>query len=362
MEDRKEIVRTYVGKGLRLDDSLKIAGMSKSTYYYRRNYKSGGRRRATAVLKNGVEIPEIDVICAIKELLSKPFIDYGYRKVTTYLKREGCQIGKKKVYRLMEENGLLRPKKVMIESFDKEIIKQKPKATNPMQIIEIDIKYIYINQESRNAYLITIFDVFHRQAYNWALHYNMRAKRIIDLLLEFIDQQIINTKIDPSKLDISFRTDNGSQFISKIYRQLMEKFCFKNVYIPPATPQLNGHIESFHSTVQKLVCDSYEFKSLDHAKEIFTDFYNTYNNERYLTCLLDYPPTKFIDLWNQGLIGQKEYKKKLIFFFKEEDQAKKQSASQAISPPFEVNLVHNQDFVCSQNKDNVNLPQQIYAF
>jgi hypothetical protein len=70
----------------------------------------------------------------------------------------------------------------------------------------------------------------------------------------------------------------------------------------------------------------------------------------------DYPPTKFIELWNQGLIGQKEYKKKLIFFFKEEDQLKKQSPSKAISPPFEVNLVNNQDFVCSQYKVNVNLP------
>jgi putative transposase len=252
--------------------------------------------------------------------------------VTTFLKREGYQIGKKKTYRLMEEQGLLRPKYVLVQSFDKEIIKQKPKATKPLEIIEIDIKYIYIDGECRNGYLITIFDVFHRQAYNWTLNYNMKAKRIIDLLLEFIDQQIINTNIDPSKLGISFRTDNGSQFVSKVYRKLMERFNFRNVYIPPATPQLNGHIESFHSTVQRLVCDSHEFKNLDNAKEIFTDFYNTYNEERFLTCLLDYPPVKFLELWNKGLIGQKEHKKKLIFFFKEEDKKDKTNCFENLAP------------------------------
>ena len=320
MEDKREIVRSFVGQGMKLEDCLKVVMMSKSTYYYKRNYRSGGKSKTKSTIKMGSYVSDDIIVEEIKALISRPFIDYGYRKVTAYLKREGYEIGKKKTYRLMDEKGLLRPKKVLTKSFDKDIIKEKQIAIKPHKIIEIDIKYIYIDGESRNAYLITIFDVFHRQAYNWTLNFDMKAKRIIELLLQFIDEQLINTSIDPSKLEISFRTDNGSQFISKVYQKLMQKFKFKNVYIPPATPQLNGHIESFHSTVQNLVCDKYEFENLEKAKEIFTNFYNVYNNERYLTCLLDYPPVKFIELWNKGKIGQKEYKKKLIFFFKEEDR------------------------------------------
>lgn len=361
MEDKREIVRSYVGKGLRLSDCLQTAAMSKSSYYYRRNYRTGGRLKTTSTKRHGEPISNDLVVSEAKALLSKPFIDYGYRKVATYLKRAGYEIGKKKVYRLMSEHNLIQSPKIRSKSFDKEIIKQKPKATKPLQIIEIDIKYVYIDEENRNAYLITIFDVFHRQAYNWTLNYNMKAKRLIELILEFIDEQIIGTAIDPSKLEISFRTDNGSQFVSKVYRKLLAQFHFKNVYIPPATPQLNGHIESFHSTVQRLVCDSYEFKNLEHAREIFTQFYDTYNNERYLSCLLDYPPTEFIKYWRQSIIAQKEDKNKLIFFFKEEGKEARQDVLDTLPPSFEVNLKKNQDFVCSQNKDIVNLPKQIYA-
>ena len=48
----------------------------------------------------------------------------------------------------------------------------------------------------------------------------------------------------------------------------MKKFNFKAVFILPATPQLNEHIESFHSTVQKLVCNKYNFKNLSDAIEV----------------------------------------------------------------------------------------------
>lgn len=76
---------------------------------------------------------------------------------------------------------------------------------------------------------------------------------------------------------------------------------------------------------------------------------------------LRFTPIKFINLWERGLIGQKEHKTKLIFFFKEEDNEANQ-ALETLHPPFEVNLINSQDFVCSQNKDNENVPRQIDTF
>lgn len=363
MGQKREVVRSYNNKGLRLVDCLDVAKMSRSSYYFIPNYNIGGRRKTNQTMFEGGWIEDRIVIGIIKELVSQPFIDYGYRKVTAYLTRKGYQIGKKKVYRLMSENKLLRPKVVKIDFFNKTIIKNKPLARRPLEIIEVDIKYIYIDGEARNAYLITIYDVFHRQAYNWSLDYSMKTSVLIRLLLKFVDEHLITKGLDPKAFEISFRTDNGSQFIAKSYRALMKSFGFKNVYIPPATPQLNGHIESFHSTVQKLVCDAYELKTLDHAREILALFYKTYNEDRFLSCLLNYPPINFLELWNAGKIGQKEEKrKKLKFFFKEEDENEKLHSSITTSPSFEVNLNNNQDFDVFQNKDIVNLRQQIDTF
>lgn len=352
MGQKKEIVRHYVGSGLRLTEALQIAKMSKSTYYYKRNFKAGGRTKTANTYMNGQLRSDDEVVKRIKEILCQDFIDYGYRKVAVQLKREGYKIGKKKVYRLMSENNLLNPVKIKTRVFNKEIIRSKPKANKPLEIIELDIKYIYINGDNRHAYLITLLDVFHRQAYNWTLSYSMSAKVIVDLILKFVDENIIPSGIDPATLELSFRSDNGTQFISKAYRRLMTKFNFTAVYIPPATPQLNGHIESFHSTVQKLVCDKYEFNNLIDAIEVFKRFFDTYNNRRYLTCLLDLPPTVFITMWNKGLIGLKEVKNKYKFFFKEEgDKINNRLYLNDVSnidpnspSSFEVNLINDLGF------------------
>jgi hypothetical protein len=134
-----------------------------------------------------------------------------------------------------------------------------------------------------------------------------------------------------------------------MYMQIMKAFEIETCYIPPATPQLNGHIESFHSTVERLVCERYEFQNLKDAIEVFTRFYNTYNNERILECLLNKSPKAFLDEWEKGIIEQKEKKNRLIFFFKEEDRKKKNESfdnsinhidtnSLSKPSPFEVNL------------------------
>lgn len=40
-------------------------------------------------------------------------------------------------------------------------------------------------------------------------------------------------------------------------------------FTKPATPEQNGYIESFHSSVEKLVCARYEFDCLAEAQEVF---------------------------------------------------------------------------------------------
>lgn len=76
----------------------------------------------------------------------------------------------------------------------------------------MDIKYIYIAGTGKNAYLITLLDVFHREVYQWGLFENMKTEKILQLILAFIDQQLIKKHINLEALTLTFRTDNGSQF------------------------------------------------------------------------------------------------------------------------------------------------------
>lgn len=83
---------------------------------------------------------------------------------------------------------------------------------------------------------------------------------------------------------------------------------------------------------------------------------------RYLTSLLDQAPKVFKEMCDNGLIGQKEHKGKFIFSFEEkEEQPKHKDDLDTKTLSLEDNLDESQEFVCSQNKDIVNLPKQVYA-
>jgi putative transposase len=323
MEAQKQIIREYVSQGVRVEDAIGIVGISRSSYYYKSKKGKKGISKTSHTQFKTEWVDDKKIVKIIARILSKEFIDYGYRKITSILKRKGFAIGKKKAYRLMKENNLLNPKPVKAKTFDKTIITEKPQPQRPLEVIELDIKYVYIDEFGRNAYLISLLDVFHREVYEWEIFDNMKTEKIIKLILQFIDHQLIKKKVEIKELALSFRTDNGCQFTSENYRHIVNKFEIKQTYIPPAKPQLNGHIESFHSTVEKLVCSKYTFQSIEDANEIFKRFMHTYNNDRILSCLLDYSPKQFIKLWNKEKIGIKKANNGLIYFFKEEDKENK---------------------------------------
>jgi putative transposase len=100
---------------------LKLVGVARSTYYYWKSLRekredSKGKRRGKrswgyCLSDTGERIKDEDVVLRIRELLNGECSCYGYKNVTAYLRWQcRIRINKKKVYRLMQENGLLKPR------------------------------------------------------------------------------------------------------------------------------------------------------------------------------------------------------------------------------------------------------------
>jgi len=86
---------------------------------------------------------------------------YGYKKVTAHLRVfQKIKINKKKVYRLMRENGLLKP--VNRKNAHRRRIDGR-KVERPNQVWATDIKYGYIAGRGRTFYIINYIDVFTRE-------------------------------------------------------------------------------------------------------------------------------------------------------------------------------------------------------
>jgi putative transposase len=315
--ERKEIVCRMVSLGMPTSKALSIAWIPRSTYYYKATGSRKGKVPSTRTWYKGKWVDNKDVIKSIEELLEPEFIDYGYVRTAQALKKLGYTINKKKVYRLMKEHHLLYPKK-RPDSLNKVYVQDTtPICKRPFEVIETDIKYVYIHGQKKFAYLITLLDVFSRMALVWDLCWTMKAADVLALLNSLYSQWLIPCNIDPAKMTVKIRTDNGSQFVARLFREHLSSAHIQNEYIRPGTPQQNAHIESFHSTVKNLVCGKYEFENYDEAKDTFKRFFYTYNHRRIMKEILYCSPVEFMQHWANGKVGLSIEKRKVKYYFRE---------------------------------------------
>ena len=293
--------------------------MNKSTYYYRPNGRSKGKQPSTHTLYLGNPVSNQVVVDEIMQLIDPEYHDYGYQVLTDLLRQKGYRINYKKVYRLMNENNLLHPPTKKSASLNKTFIKYSvPPLEGPFRTIEADIKYVYIHEENRNAFLVTFLCTFCRYAPVWDLQYAMKSKDIAKLVYDLLNDPDVKRYREEQKIKIMIRTDNGPQFIAKALAGTLESLGIAHEFIQPATPQQNAHIESFHNTVTRLVCKRNIFQNLRHARDIFKGFFQAYNETRVMRSLLCHTPKEFLKLWEQGIVGIKKNKwNREIFFFKE---------------------------------------------
>jgi putative transposase len=303
MEELKTVIRKSVSKGMKVDIAAKIAGMSKSSYYYKPRGGKPGRKPTTHCAKDdGTVVPDQQVVEHINDHLGKEFMENGYIKTTFDLKDAGFIIGKTKTYRLMRENKLLLPKR---KKAKRAFVKfTQPLPFEPFEKLEMDIKFIYIRGERKNALLLTIIDTFTRIAMDWMLQYSIRNSSVMQLFSRVIENWLQDYKPPfDSQTTVTIRSDNDARFVANDLKIFMNQNFLDHEFIMPATPTQNAHIESFHSVVEQLVCQKFEFEDIYHARETFLRFYHTYNNHRTISSLNYLPPMIFLQQWQVGNMG-----------------------------------------------------------
>lgn len=304
---------------MKRDKALSIVGITKHQYYYRPTGRPKGRKASEHTIKvegNSVEkVPNDKVVESIKEIHKDPDTDYGYRKMTFALMILGYIINHKKVYRLMKNNLLL---KEPVKKAGREFVKyRKVLPKGPLQVIEMDIKYVWVAQHSRYAFVLTIIDTFTRVVLAWEVAYQIKQA-----LVKQVWEKVISNCLQPydclkRNIQIEIRNDNDSRFVAKSVQDFFSENHLNQVFTHPYTPQENGHIESFHSILaQKL--KRYNFWSLEDLEQTLVLFYEKYNNHRLHSSVLSLPPMVFWDCWNKNLVKTEinEEKRKIIHSLK----------------------------------------------
>lgn len=294
---------------------LKITGISKHQYYYQPKGKRPGRKPTVSTPRQVgeiiVDVANDEIVNQIIDIQSDPDTIYGYRRMYFSLMMLGYYINHKKVYRLMNENQLLRePKKRNERTYVKYRIVT---PEGPLEVLEMDIKYVWINKDRRNAYILTIIDTFTRSVLHWQLGFTMKSHQVQDAWEKVILKYLQPADMLKKGIHIEIRNDNGPQFASKVIQEFFKENYLNQVFTHPYTPQENGHIESFHSILSDSINKEnyWDLMELESRLEVF---YNKYNNVRIHSSIANLSPAMFWALWEDHLIEKIIMKNKKVKF------------------------------------------------
>lgn len=214
---------------------------------------------------------------------------YGYLKLTYWLKRKySLAINKKKVYRLCKELGVLKQQR-KIKSKHPRKLARNHEITGLNQLWEVDIKYGYVHGEDRFFFVLSYIDVFSREIVDYHIGLHCEAIDAVDTMKRALWKRKL---FEADQLPI-IRSDNGPQFVSMLFESTCEQLGAEHERIPPKTPNMNAHIESFHRILEDDCLSRHEFESYAQAYETVVEFMDLYNNRRIHSSLNYLSPAEF---------------------------------------------------------------------
>lgn len=269
-----------------------MVGMVESSYY---RVPSGGKKgnkpsKLTYHTTKGV-VDQSTVMACVKGILEHEFIDCGYRLMCSYLKKDGYLINHKKLYRIMKQANMLKlENRINRSGSGRKFVKfRKVITSRPMECLEMDIKMIWIPSVGKNAYLLSIIDVYTRIILKDYFSFSIKQKHVIDLLSKMLEEYQYPE-------NIVIRSDNGSQFIAKSVREYLGLIGVSQEFTHVATPEENAHVEAYHGILKKEVFQRFEYRTFGEIEQILKRYVVFYNNIRHHGRLGRITP---MEKWNQ---------------------------------------------------------------
>lgn len=302
--EKTSLVIDYRGQGLPFKICLSVTGLTRSQFYYKEKGVKTGKPETATTMRKDVKTGEVidvsneKVVEQISNIKQDPDQPDYYKLICVALCLKGYYINHKKVYRLMFQHSLLEKKK---KQTGKTYVKHRRVVpTRPLEIIEMDIKYIWISDTRKYAFVLTIIDTFTRSVLCYSVGYSMRTLQVKQAWEHTIATHFQGVLKPDCTLQVEVRNDNGKQFSSEEIQQFFADNYLLQVFTHPYTPEENGHVESFHKTLGNALKNDH-FSTLEDAEKRLDRFYKSYNNHRTHSAT-KVPPSIFWALYDTGMV------------------------------------------------------------
>ena len=240
---------------------------------------------------------EAEIAKEVKESFYRNRRRYGTRRISQELKERGVEIGRCKIRRLMKEQKLIaipsksfKPRTTdsrhglrISPNLLKEVL-NAPKSWG--EVIVGDITYLPLINGNW-CYLAMFQDKLTRRIVGWEVMEHMRAELVVRALKKALRQGLI-------KHNAIVHTDQGSQYVSKAYRNLLKRCEFRQSMSGRGNCYDNAQAESFFSRFKAELVEGGVFENTEEAKtETFSYIEGYYNRIRIHSSIGYQSPMKY---------------------------------------------------------------------
>ena len=250
-------------------------------------YRSWKSRGKSARSQKDIELTE-----SIERIFGEVDGIYGSPKVHEALKQEGVVVGKNRVARLMQENGLkARCARIyrchakmdrFYASIGNQI--QELEATGPDQIWVGDVTYLRVNDEWR--YLAMILDKFSRRVVGWSLS----KKRDVELSLAAFKYAAKKRLVQSG---LYFHSDRGSEYVATKYRDWLKDNGVVQSMNRKGVMNDNAEMESFFRQFKAERIHRNEFVTEKELRAVIIEYVGFYNRKRIHSSLNYMAPDEY---------------------------------------------------------------------
>lgn len=251
--------------GLSERRACELAGQNRSVQRYR---------------SRKVEIPGLEE-ALVEQAKERP--RFGYKRLTTMLRREGFQVNHKRVYRIYSRLGLaVRRKRRKRASQAPRMARPMPEAVNNCWSMDFVSDSV---DGGRTMRVFAAVDDHSRRCVALEFDVALPAERVTRIL-----DQAIETYGKPKAI----RTDNGPEFTSRAFDAWAYAHGIEHHFIRPGKPIENAFAESFNGRPRDELLNQHCFEDLRHARDLGEDWRDDYNHVRPHTSLGGRSPEQYI--------------------------------------------------------------------
>lgn len=230
----------------------------------------------------------------IKEIFIQNHCNYGTRRIRKELVKQGFQVSRRRIGKLMKQNNLFcktkRKFKVTTNSNHQlpiapNVLQRNFVAAQSNQKYVGDITYIWTLQGW--MYLAVVIDLYSRRVVGWSMAKNMKASLVNDALLMALWAR-------KPKKGLIWHTDRGSQYASDSHRKIIKDHGIVQSMSRRGNCWDNAVAESFFHTLKTELTHHHIFNTREEAKNKIFEYIDVYYNRKRMHSANDYmSPVEF---------------------------------------------------------------------